>query len=159
GAMVAFSGAADAVAAAVRMQQAIERRNRDSAERLDLRVGVSLGDLAVEDDDMFGMAVNEAARLCALAGPGEIACSDVVRAGGGARLAHELIDGGEVELKGLPAPTRVWLVAWEPADEVRVPFPSLLETAGAMNFCGRDEQLAALERGWRGALDDRSKTV
>src|SRR5262245_28687321 len=112
GALLAFSGGAEAIRAAVRMQQAIERRNRECSQRLGLRVGVSLGDVAVEDDDLFGIAVNEAARLCAAAGPNEIAISDVVRAVAGSRLAHELVDAGEVKLKGLPSATHVWRVHW-----------------------------------------------
>ena len=80
GSMAVFAGAADAVEAAVAIQQGVELRNRGSAEPLGLRVGISLGDLAHENGDLFGLAVNEAARLCALADAGEILLSDLVRA-------------------------------------------------------------------------------
>ena len=49
GIMAAFSGAADAVTCAVAMQQAIDRHNRTSAEPIDVRIGISLGDAAAEE--------------------------------------------------------------------------------------------------------------
>ena len=66
GLMVAFSSAADAVAAAVAMQRSIARlARRDTSVSLALRVGVSIGESTQEDDDWFGTPVVEAARLCA----------------------------------------------------------------------------------------------
>ncbi len=64
GLMVSFSGAADALACAVAMQQAIEAAGRQGEEGLPLRVGVSAGDVSIdEDDDLHGTAVVEEARL------------------------------------------------------------------------------------------------
>ena len=85
GAMAAFSSAADAVAAGIAIQQAVERRNRDAGEVMGLRVGVSLGDLAAEGDDLHGMAANEAARLCGVAEHGDVVVSDVVKTVAGTR--------------------------------------------------------------------------
>jgi class 3 adenylate cyclase len=63
GLMVVFDSAAQSLACAVQMQQAVEARNRRSEEKLGVRIGVSLGDTTVEDGDYFGEPVVEAARL------------------------------------------------------------------------------------------------
>ena len=80
GAMATFPGAAGAIAAAVAIQQGLERFNRD-ARRDDLRVriGISAGDVSVEGDDYFGLPVVEAQRLEASAAPSTIRCSDLVK--------------------------------------------------------------------------------
>ena len=88
--MLAFPSAADAVAASAAIQQALERRNRTATERVDLRVGIATGEVIAEDDDLHGLAANEAARICALAGPGEVLLSDLVRAMAGSRAPVEL---------------------------------------------------------------------
>jgi class 3 adenylate cyclase len=121
GAMVVFDGAADALAAAVSIQQGIELWNRGRDEILVLRVGLALGDLEAERGDLHGIAANEAARLCALAGPGEIVTSDLVRLVAGSRTDCELVNQRELELKGFPTPVTAWTVAWEPvaADAAR----------------------------------------
>src|SRR5256885_6789404 len=72
GFMVVFPAAASAATAAIAVQQAMDKHNRRSAERLYLRIGVSAGDITSEDGDYFGRAVIEAARLCALAQPEQI---------------------------------------------------------------------------------------
>jgi adenylate cyclase len=137
GAMVAFASAVDAVAAGVRIQQAIERRNRSAEEPIGLRVGISVGDLVYEAEDLHGVAANEAARLCALAEPGEIVVGDLVRAIGGSRVGHELELRGESVLKGLPAPVTVWTVRWEPAAEAgSLPFSVVAGVAGRDGVLG-----------------------
>jgi class 3 adenylate cyclase/tetratricopeptide (TPR) repeat protein len=146
GAMCAFVGAADALAAAVAIQQRLERRNREAPEQLHLRVGVSLGDLAFEDGGLHGLAAHEAARVCASAEAGEILVSDVVRSVAGSRAGCELIARGELELKGLPAPVRVWRVAWEPelGPAWGVPLPLRVEAAQRSVFVGRATERAGL---------------
>ena len=76
-----------------------------------------MGDLAFEDGGLHGLAAHEAARVCASAEAGEILVSDVVRSVAGSRAGCEMLARGELELKGLPAPVRVWRVTWEPAPE------------------------------------------
>src|SRR5688572_9763957 len=80
GVMAAFAGAADAVACAVAMQQAINLHNRTTGSQLGLKVGVSVGDARFEGGDLFGTPVIEASRLCSVAAGAQILCSDVVRA-------------------------------------------------------------------------------
>ena len=81
GVMATFTGASDAVAAAVAIQQALDRHNRSGSSDvpLEVRIGVSAGDVAFEEADCFGTPVIEAARLCAAAGGGTILVTDVVR--------------------------------------------------------------------------------
>jgi class 3 adenylate cyclase/tetratricopeptide (TPR) repeat protein len=159
GALVAFAGASDAVAAAVRMQQAIERRNRDAMEPIGVRIGISLGDVSAEGDDLFGLAVNEAARVCSLADAAEVVLSDVVRVVAGSRLSHDLLDRGEFELSGLPSPTRVWQVGWEPTAEQEMPFPSLLRARSTFPFGGRQSAVAVMEAAWSEAIGHSARTI
>ena len=76
GVMATFLGAADAVGAAVAVQQAIDRHNRTAdGGRLEVRIGLSVGDVTVEEDgDCFGLPVVEAQRLEVASAPGQILC-------------------------------------------------------------------------------------
>src|SRR5262245_1511922 len=152
GAMVAFSGAADAIAAAVEIQRRIARRNLGSDEPLGLRIGISLGDLAVERGDLHGLAANEAARVCAAADAGQIVVSDVVRAVAGSRADAEFDDPRDETFAGLPAPVRVWTVRWAPQRALAIDLPrGLVPGGGAMTFTGRDTEVAALLTAWEDA--------
>ena len=112
GAMVVFDGAAEALAAAVsRSSRALSCGVGGREEVLVLRVGLALGDLEAERGDLHGIAANEAARLCALAGPGEIVTSDLVRLVAGSRTDCELVNRRELVLKGFPTPVTAWTVA------------------------------------------------
>jgi class 3 adenylate cyclase/tetratricopeptide (TPR) repeat protein len=151
GSMMVFAGAADAVEAAVAIQQGVELRNRSGAEPFGLRVGISLGDLGHENDDLFGLAVNEAARVCARAEAGEILLSDLVRVVGASRIVRELDDLGVHELKGLPEPVHIWAASWDPATEPpRISLPIALGSADdAVSFAGRASELGELLEVWR----------
>jgi class 3 adenylate cyclase len=112
GIMAAFSSIASAVAASVQMQRALADRNNGADPVLDVSIGISAGEPVTDDDgDLFGAAVQLAARLCGHAPPGDIAVSIAVRElcmGKGFRFE----DRGPVELKGLPEPTRMYAVTW-----------------------------------------------
>jgi adenylate cyclase len=112
GIMAAFSSIAAAVAASVRIQRALTDRNRGADTVLDVSIGISAGEPVTDDDgDLFGAAVQLAARLCGHALPGDIAVSVAVRElcmGKG----FQFQDRGRVELKGLPEPTQMYAVAW-----------------------------------------------
>lgn len=114
GAMVVFGGAANALAAAVSIQQGIELQNRGRSELLAVRIGLSLGDLVYESGDLHGLATNEAARLCAGAEPDGILVSDVVRVVAGSRTQCDFVDRRDIALKGFSAPVSAWRVLWEP---------------------------------------------
>jgi class 3 adenylate cyclase/tetratricopeptide (TPR) repeat protein len=152
GIMATFGGAADGVAAAVAIQQGIDRLNRGgkAAVPLAVRVGLAAGDVSFEDEDVHGTPVIEASRLCGAAGADEILVSDIVRLLAG--LAdEELGDRGRLELKGLPKPVAAWEVHWEPAAVSRVPIPPLLADVGRI-FVGRDAELERVQRLWKEAM-------
>ncbi|MEX2100124.1 MAG: AAA family ATPase, partial [Acidimicrobiia bacterium] len=162
GALVAFLGAAEALSCAIAIQQAIERRNRTADERLGLCVGVSLGDARYEDGDIHGTSVNEAARLCAKAGDGEIICSDVVRAVAGSRTDVEFRPLGSLELKGIPDPVAVSAVLWTPLDVEEapgLPLPPDLEPGTRFLFAGRHAELEDLVARWKSATAGESGLV
>jgi len=151
GVMATFAGAADALAAAVTIQQAIDRLNRSgrAPAPLAVRVGLSAGDVSFEDDDVHGTPVIEASRLCAAARGGEILISEVVRLLAG--LARDAVDDrGPMELKGLYTPVSAWEVGWEPAAASPIPMPALLTDVGRV-FVGRDAELERLQQLWKEA--------
>ena len=157
GVMVAFTGAAEALACAVKMQQAVEASRRRGEEGLPLRVGVSAGDVTVDDDgDVHGTAVVEAARLCAAAAPGQVLGTDTVRALAGTRGGHVFTALGPVELKGLAEPIGVVEVGWSPVAEVGelapVPLPPLLAFESAWTFVGREKEVNRLDAVWQEAV-------
>ena len=152
GVMATFTGASDALSAAVAIQQAIDRHNRSGASDapLEVRIGVSAGDVAFEESDCFGTPVIEAARLCATAGGGRILVSEVVRLLAGTGGRHQFAPVGPLELKGLPAPVPASEVRWEPLGSPPLPMPALLTRAGRI-FVGRDEEVDRLGRLWKEA--------
>lgn len=110
GALVEFASAVDAVRCALDMQQAMIVRNAGvpQGRRIELRMGVNLGDVIVETEDIYGHAVNLAARLESLAAPGGICVSaDIWRHVRGA-IAAEFVDLGERQLKNIADPAHVF---------------------------------------------------
>ncbi len=154
GLMVAFTGAADALACAVTMQQAIDAAQRRGEAGLPLRVGVSAGDVTVaEDGDLQGTAVVEAARLCAAAAAGQVLGTETVRVLAGSRGGHAYTALGPVELKGLAEPVAVVEVGWAPlADDgglAPVPLPPRLAGVPEWAFVGRTGEVERLDAVWR----------
>ena len=96
-----FASIVDAVRCAVVMQQGMADRNAnlDDSQRILFRVGINVGDVIVEDGDIFGDGVNVAARLEALAKPGEICVSATVREHVGEKLPLGFTDLGEHSVK------------------------------------------------------------
>ncbi|MCA1842388.1 MAG: AAA family ATPase, partial [Actinobacteria bacterium] len=159
GIMAAFSGTADGVAAAVGIQQSIGRLNASgqAPAPLAVRIGLSAGDVTFEGDDLHGLPVIEAARLCGAAGGGEILVSEVVRLLGGV-VDGDVVDRGCLDLKGLPKPVAAWEVRWEPAPASAVPLPPLLTDVGRV-FVGRDAELERLEQLWKEAAAGGRRAV
>ena len=149
GIMAVFASSSAAIACAVAMQQGVEEDNRQAADALGLRVGLSGGEVTVEDDDYFGDPVVEAARVCALCNGGQIVITDAVRFMVGRRSSHPLTPLGDRELKGLPDPVALFAVSWTPATTAvaGVPLPDRLETASSaasFGFFGREREQALL---------------
>ncbi len=115
GALVEFRSVVDAVNAAVAIQRAVAARNEGSPpdRRIELRIGVNLGDVIIEGKDIYGDGVNLAARLQEAAGPGEIILSATAHEHAAARVDVKFDDCGERTLKNIAAPVRVfrWSVA------------------------------------------------
>ena len=155
GVLAMFPGAADAVAAAVLIQQEAHRHGlREPAHEVAIRVGLSAGDVTLEDDDCFGTPVIEASRLCAAADGGQVLAADLVEALARGRGDHEFRPVGDLELKGLPAPVRTVEVPWAPAGggASQPPFPPLLYDAQSVPFVGRPIEVEELTRLWKEAM-------
>jgi class 3 adenylate cyclase/tetratricopeptide (TPR) repeat protein len=159
--MASFAGASDALAGAVAMQRSVDRHNRRVADsRLEMRVGVSVGDAAYEDGDWFGTPVVEASRLCAAATGGQILVSDLVRALAGTRHQIELRSIGPRELKGLAEPLTVCEAVWERSTgEVAVPLPAFLEVAASFPFSGRSAELERITGLWKESAEGSRRVV
>src|SRR5437879_3035898 len=101
GILASFLSAADALSAAVGIQQAVDGYSRRHSESHEVRIGVSGGDITVEDDDIFGIPVVEAARLCSAASGKQILVADLVKAMARGRGNHWFVSVGSFDLKGL----------------------------------------------------------
>src|SRR5438477_7820316 len=109
GMLIEFPSVVSAGACAVDIQSAVRTRNAtEPAGRIEFRIGINLGDIIVEDGDIFGDGVNVAARLEGIAPIGGIAVSQSVRDHVGKRLDLTFEDMGERRLKNIEAPIRVY---------------------------------------------------
>jgi adenylate cyclase len=110
GALVEFASVVDAVRCAVEVQRAMAERNADipAQRRIELRVGINLGDIIIDEGDIYGGGVNLAARLESLAEPGGICVSRVVRDQVCDKLDLSFEDLGEYEVKNIARPVRVY---------------------------------------------------
>src|SRR5205809_588617 len=114
GMLIEFPSVVSAVACAVDIQSAMRTRNAtEPAAPIEFRIGVNLGDIIVEDGDIFGDGVNVAARLESIAPIGGIAVSQSVRDHVGKRLDLVFEDMGERRLKNIEAPIRVYSISVE----------------------------------------------
>ena len=125
GLLVEFGSVVDAVRAAVAIQAALVRRNGALPEvrRMAFRVGINLGDVVVDGDDIHGDGVNLAARLEALAAPGSVCISDAVHEQVRDRVSLSFADLGMREVKNIDRPLRVrqWQPDEGPAGEDAAP--------------------------------------
>jgi adenylate cyclase len=112
GMLVEFHSVVDAVQCAIEVQSRMARRNADVPEdrRIEFRVGINLGDVLIEDGDVFGDGVNVAARLQTLADPGGICASQAVREQVGDRIEVAFEDRGEHSVKNIARTLRVFRV-------------------------------------------------
>ena len=112
GLLIEFASVVDAVRCAVEVQHAMAERNVDVPpdRRIELRMGINLGDIIKDGRDIFGDGVNVAARLEALAEPGGICVSRVVRDQVRDKLAFSFEDMGEQQVKNIARPVHVYRV-------------------------------------------------
>jgi len=113
GALADFASVVDAVRCAVDIQEAMSERNIDVPEdrRIQLRIGVNLGDVIIEGDDLYGDGVNIAARLEALAEPGGVCVSGTVFDHVKGKVELDFADQGEQRVKNIPDMLRVYAIA------------------------------------------------
>ena len=102
--LVEFASAVDAVTCAMEIQD-----NLAGHETIRLRMGIHIGDVAHEEEDVFGDGVNIAARLESIAEPGSVGISDAVYGSLDETLRSGFADAGEQRLKNVSRPVRIWL--------------------------------------------------
>jgi len=112
GALVEFVSVVDAVRCAVKIQREMVERNADSPEdkRIEFRIGINVGEIIIDDDDIFGDGVNLAVRLEGLAKPGGICVSKRVQEDAYGKVDFDFDDGGEKQLKNIASPIRIYHV-------------------------------------------------
>jgi len=162
GLLVEFASVVDAVRCAVEIQQAMAERNVDAPrdKRIEFRIGINLGDVILDEGDIYGDGVNLAARLEALAEPGEICVSRVVRDEVRDKLDISFEDGGAQRVKNIARPVHVYRVpiaghfpapAGRTTDTVSEGPPAgSLAAPPADKFVGRQRELELL----RGAFEE-----
>jgi TolB-like protein/class 3 adenylate cyclase len=130
GLLVEFASVVDAVRCAVEVQREMMARNADvpAGRRIEFRMGINVGDIIIEEGDIFGDGVNIAARLEALAEPGGICVSRVVRDQVRDKLAFTFEDMGEQKVKNIVRPVRIHRVR---IDESPAALSTVLPEAGS----------------------------
>jgi TolB-like protein/Flp pilus assembly protein TadD len=125
--LLEFSSVVDAVRCSVAMQEGMAARNRDveASRQINFRVGIHVGDVVTEGDDMLGDGVNVAARLEALAEPGGLCLSEDAHRQVRSKIDANFEDGGVQKLKNITEPMRVFRLAGQQE------LPAVLPTAEA----------------------------
>src|SRR5262245_363493 len=128
GLLLEFPSVVNAVRCAIEVQTAMGAKTTDVSEdrRIAFRIGINLGDIIVEGDDIFGDGVNVAARLQEIAVPGVICISSRVHEDVRDRLDTVFDEGGTQSLKNIARPVQVW--RWQPGT-VELPKPASAPTA------------------------------
>jgi TolB-like protein/class 3 adenylate cyclase len=134
GALAEFPSAVDALSASIEFQQAMAEANLEQPEetRIVFRIGLHLGDLIVDGDDLYGDGVNVAARLEGEAPAGEIVISGDVHNAVAGRLKANFSDLGGLALKNIERPIQAFRVGWIAAD-----WPSSAPSAGTLTSVSR----------------------
>ena len=119
GLLAEFGSVVDAVSAGAEIQKVMPSRFAETPEerRVQVRIGINLGDVVVEGGDLYGDGVNVAARLQEVAAAGGIAVSDAAYMHLSGKLDLVFEDAGEHRLKNIAKPVRVW--QWSPAATIK----------------------------------------
>jgi TolB-like protein/class 3 adenylate cyclase/Flp pilus assembly protein TadD len=113
GLLAEFASTVDAVRYAIDVQRAMHARNADRPpdKKIEFRIGINVGDIIVDGDDIFGDGVNVAARLESISPSGGICVSDVVQQQVNGRVEAAFTDLGEQNLKNIARPVRAYCIA------------------------------------------------
>ena len=122
GALVEFASVVDAVECAAAIQSGVAERQAELPEdrRIAFRIGINIGDVIIEGDDIYGDGVNVAARLEALAEPGGICVSRNVYNQVKGKVAFGFEPMGEHQVKNIPEPVTVYRVVTDPGPVAKV---------------------------------------
>ena len=125
GLLVEFASVVDAVRYAVEVQRKMAERNtaKPADRRIEFRIGVNVGDIIIDEGDIYGDGVNVAARIEALAEPGGICVSRAVRDQVRDKLDFSLEDMGEQQVKNIVRPVRVYRIPIAENAPAKVPLP------------------------------------
>src|ERR1700712_5435413 len=112
GLLVEFASAVDAARCAIEIQRGMAGQNADVPQdlRIELRIGIHVGDIIIDDNDIFGDGVNIAARLEGIAEPGGICISDDAQRQVRGKVDIAFDDIGPQNLKNIVEPMRAWRV-------------------------------------------------
>jgi class 3 adenylate cyclase len=111
--LAAFSRPADALTAAIDMQRGFAERNHEHpGEPLRVGIGLHVGEVIREADDLFGRALNLTSRIATLAGEGEIVASEAFKDSAGTDSSITFKDGHDVTLRGFQGTHRLYIVGW-----------------------------------------------
>jgi hypothetical protein len=160
GLVFAFPSAAEAVECMIRMQQAVDLAARRHTEQTRIRIGASCGETNRDGNDIFGIAVVEAARLCAVAAPSQILVSDLVRALARG-LEYKFVSAGALPLKGLSEPVPACTVEWSPRElsDGSIALPPKISQLSSFGLYGRVREQAAIERCWTAGKQGQRRLV
>lgn len=124
GILAEFGSVVDAVRCASEIQKEMRRRNGGTPanKRIQFRIGIHVGDVITDGDDIYGDGVNIAARLEGISEPGGICVSSAVRDEVVGKVDVEFTDSGEPSLKNIARPLRVYRI--DPSETLPVPAPS-----------------------------------
>ncbi len=159
GLLLQFTSAIAAVRYAVEVQCAMAERNAElpKERRIEFRMGINVGDIVIDGDDLWGVGVNIAARLESLADPGGICVSERVQEDVRGRLEISFEDKGAHQLKNIAYPVRIFCVRMNSNDSTRVvserdnirDAPSVMPFLGVPPrlpiFTGRSKELDRLD--------------
>jgi adenylate cyclase len=145
GVLVEFASAVDAVRCAMEIQRVLAERNVAISEdrRIELRIGINVGDIIIDEGDIYGDGVNIAARVEALARPGAVCISENAYQQVKGKLVLDVSDMGEPLLKNIAQPVRVYGVRLQdaPASAVlKLPDKPSIAVLPFQNMSGDPEQ-------------------
>jgi adenylate cyclase len=131
GMLVEFASAVDAARCAVEVQRRMNEQNADvpQAKRIEFRIGIHVGDIIIDDNDIFGDGVNIAARLEGIAEPGGVCISDDAYRQVRGKVDIAFDDIGAQALKNIAEPMRAWRIKIDRSAALTL-LPSSAQSAG-----------------------------